>query len=395
MSKFTIMHKNINVADIEIDDASGTISKISDIASIEHAPVGTVSKGTIARAELNDWWKGRSIPASRQGIQEALETLDIKDTQILTVKSLGLSLSDQYWIKPQNSNLSWSEVNFFENDFSEDIGNILFGAVSYKPIDFAAPDNTSDGWLKKRWKIINGERCLFKGGSNPFQQEPFNEVIASKLMERLNIPHIPYEIHWQDGYPFSVCKDFVTSDTELVSAYRVMQIRKRPNHENTYQHFVNCCTSIGISDIQDFLDKMITADYILANEDRHFNNFGLIRNAETLEWIGTAPIFDTGTSLFWNKKIGRFKDLQAKPFKTDFNEQLKLVSSFEWLDFSALNDFDKVITKILVPLCEQEFISQSRAELLADFVMNRIENIRLIAEKRYDKTKNIDNSLIK
>lgn len=38
-----------------------------------------------------------------------------------------------------------------------------------------SPDNTSDGWLKKKWTIIDGKRCLIKSGSAPFFQEPLNE----------------------------------------------------------------------------------------------------------------------------------------------------------------------------------------------------------------------------
>ena len=42
---------------------------------------------------------------------------------------------------------------------------------------------------------------------------------------------------------------------------------------------------------------MFILDYIMLNEDRHLNNFGIIRDVQTLNWIGTAPIFDTGESL--------------------------------------------------------------------------------------------------
>jgi len=31
------------------------------------------------------------------------------------------------------------------------------------------------------------------------------------------------------------------------------------------------------------IDKMLVLDYIISNEDRHYNNFGFIRNADTLE----------------------------------------------------------------------------------------------------------------
>jgi hypothetical protein len=41
-------------------------------------------------------------------------------------KGLGLSLSDHYWFKPVKSDFTWEQVNHFDNDFSEDIGNYLF-----------------------------------------------------------------------------------------------------------------------------------------------------------------------------------------------------------------------------------------------------------------------------
>ena len=139
----------------------------------------------------------RSIPASRSGVREALETLGISDTKTLLIRCYGLSLSDQYWVRPANSDLTWERINFFTNDFSEDIGDILFGANKMSnAIDFSSPDNTSDGNLKKRWRIIDGKRCLIKGGSNPYRQQPLNEVIATKIMNRLGIHCLQYTLIW-------------------------------------------------------------------------------------------------------------------------------------------------------------------------------------------------------
>jgi len=42
---------------------------------------------------------------------------------------------------------------------------------------------------------------------------------------------------------------------------------------------------------------MFILDFIMLNNDRHLNNFGIIRNVCNLNWIGIAPIFDTGQSL--------------------------------------------------------------------------------------------------
>ena len=40
---------------------------------------------------------------------------------------MGLSLSDQYWIRPAGMDaLRWEDLNFFHNDFDERLGKALF-----------------------------------------------------------------------------------------------------------------------------------------------------------------------------------------------------------------------------------------------------------------------------
>ena len=234
------MQKCFAVAELVFDETTGSIIKTGTVYDRDRLPVGVTERnGKADRFLLNEWWRDRSIPDTRQGIKDALYALEINNTQVLPLRSYGLSLSDSYWILPESSNINWYDLNFFENAFSEDVGDVLFGQESnIGTFNFNSPDNTTDGYLKKRWKIANGKRCLIKGGSNPFRQQPFNEVIASKIMDRLGIDHVPYTIIWEDGEPYSVCEDFVTRDTELVSAWRIMQTQKKDNSTSVYQHFV-------------------------------------------------------------------------------------------------------------------------------------------------------------
>ena len=142
--KCTLMHRRVEVAKLELDDETGIIRKIASVMSAEHVPVGVpVKKGIADRSELNKWWTDRSIPASRSGVREALETLELTDTKILLIRCFGLSLSDQYWIRPEGTGLTWEKINFFDNSFSDDMGDVLFGkpnkAVDF---DFSSPYNT-------------------------------------------------------------------------------------------------------------------------------------------------------------------------------------------------------------------------------------------------------------
>lgn len=392
--KYTLMHKNIVVADLELDRETGYILKIEKVTHPQHLPVGVLmKKGVSDRAALNEWWIDRSIPASRSGVRKALEMMNLPNTKVLLTRCFGLSLSDQYWIKPQSWDISWESVNFFDHDFSEDIGDVLWGKTLDKSnFDYHSPDNTSDGCLKKRWKIIDGKRCLLKSGSAPFLQQPFNEVIASVVMDRLNVPHIPYMVVFDDeGEPYSICEDFVTKDTELVSAWRVMQTMKKDNSTSVYQHYLNCCEMLGVKDMVHAMDQMIVVDYIIANEDRHQNNFGLVRDANTLEWLSPAPIFDSGSSLGYDKLPGQIlsgKNVECKPFKKTHEEQLKLVSSFDWIDFQALTGLDEDIRKVFENA--EEYIDETRINAIISSVENRIEQVQSFAMSHQQRTDNIE-----
>lgn len=384
MNEYILMHREVPVAEISIDAITGVVAKVGELYNSAHLPVGVFAdKNGADRGALNHWWQGRSIPASRSGIKEALEALCLQDTRLLAEKSFGLSLSDTYWIKPKGADLTWKNINFFENPFSEDVGNVLFGKRK-KESEFSlfSPDNTCDGWLQKKWIIADGKRCLVKGGSGAIQQEPYNEVIAGKIMERLGIPHVEYHLTEEDGYPYSICNDFAEEDVELITAYHIMQTRQKENHISLYRHYLDCCSLLDIPDIQTALDQMIVLDYLIANEDRHQNNFGVLRRASSLEYLGPAPIYDSGTSLWFNKPLPMIaqkgEKLLAKPFKSTHEEQIKLVTDFSWIDFSALDEIERIVTDVFDG---SVFITERRAEALCRGLRIRIEKLKALAKE--------------
>ena len=373
--KYVLMHKTNPVLSMEIDGGTGAIIGLGELFAPERLPVSVpYCDNIVDRQALNAWWAGRCIPASRSGLRDALEALQIPSPLLLLTKCYGLSLSDQYWACPKASDLRWEDINFFDHSFSDDVGNILFGKMPDKDeLNLISPDNTSDGWLKKKWVIANGKRSLIKGGSNPAQQEPYNEVLASAIMRRLGIPHIPYSLTMIDKNPYSVCEDFITRETELVSAWHILQTKKKPNHISSYRHYVNCCKNLGIPGVCDALDKMLAVDYLIVNEDRHFSNFGAVRNVDTLEWIGAAPIYDCGTSMWYDKFTQLIQPMikqPSKPFKSDHAEQIKLVTSFEWLDMQALSGIDEEFREILAT---SAFIDDARRDALCYGLQKRVK----------------------
>ena len=105
--RYDFMHRDIFVAELDLDDSSGWIQNILRIENKDHMPVGTmIEDSSLDVDRLKRWWINRSIPMSRSGIRGVLSELDITSTSVLLTKSMGLGLSDQYWIR-----LSGTDVN--------------------------------------------------------------------------------------------------------------------------------------------------------------------------------------------------------------------------------------------------------------------------------------------
>jgi hypothetical protein len=378
--QYTLMHKNTPVAEVDIIEETGYILKTLEVHNPEHLPVGlrVTPQGKPEPKAFNDWWGGRAIPASRSGLRDALERLKVSSPLLLLTKCFGLSLSDQYWMRSAKKPIEWKDVNFFENTFSEDVGKVLFGTVPQGEVNLMSPDNTSDGWLKKKWIIVDGKQCLVKSGSEPYYQEPLNEALASAIMRRLNVPHIPYRIIYESGQPLSVCDDFIMPYTDLVSAWYIQSTAKKQNSSSSYQHYIACCERLGIPNIVQSINEMLTVDFLLANQDRHFNNFGAVRNADTLEWLGASPIFDTGTSMYYGSQTQRIRprvEGECKPFRSTHTEQVKLVTDFDWFDLAALQGIDEEFSEILKP---SEYIDEARRSALCNAVKTRVQMLEEI-----------------
>lgn len=382
---YTLMHRDVRVMNLDIDEYSN-ITALGEIFHKEHLPLGTYNKIGVERKSLNAWWTRRSIPASRQGIREVLEELELSSPQELINKCFGLSLSDQYWVSPIDQPLDWHRINFFENDFSEDIGNLLFGKGQVTDsVSLFSPDNTANGNLKKKWKIIDGKRVLIKSASAPYHQEAYNEVIASMIAERLGIDHVPYRILREHGEVCCGCEDFINSETDLVPAAAVTKAFKKRNEVSDYEFYIDCCERLGIKNIRMQMEKMLVLDYLIVNEDRHLNNFGLIRNAVTLEWLKAAPVYDCGNSLWFNRIVSQIRPDQVKDMKTPLWKKnpvnnLELIRDYAWLDLSRLDGIEHDICSLLE---SSEYMEPPRIHALCSAIRQQIEQLDEIAHSHH------------
>ena len=68
-----------------------------------------------------------------------------------------------------------------------------------------------------------------------------------------------------------------TDRHDFVSGYYIFSAFPRGDDVSAYAHFLNCCEKLGIPDVTEQLQQMMILDYLICNQDRHFGNFGAIR----------------------------------------------------------------------------------------------------------------------
>lgn len=350
--KCILMNKNTKVLLAEYDNVNGVFSKIYEVYNIDYAPYILKSyyvKGYVNndnfRINLSEWFKGRGIPSWRDRLDILLHRLDVSAPSELLDKAFALSLSDQYWIKPNDSNINYDNINFFDNDF--DYSEFLEASLSKNnntivtEESLKTPNNTTDGMLKKAWIIDNDTRYLIKGGYKNELLQPFNEVLASEICKRLGFDHVEYTLDTYNDIVVSKCPCFITKDTELITCHQIRNEMKRYNSIEDYEDYINILEKNGIKDARTQIENMYILDFLIMNEDRHLNNFGIIRDVNNLKWLKVAPIFDNGQSLniqYYDAEElhisgeGRFF-YEVKPF----DEIIKVVKDIKRIDINKLD----------------------------------------------------------
>ena len=301
--QYHLMHRDEVVCSVLIDPISGAILKASRPSTPELLPLG----GSIDSAMLRKWWQRRAVPVSQGNIRRILERIGITPHAYLE-QNLGLSLTDHYWIKPLDADFGWQEINLFTNDFRDAVGDMqLSGTIDEipeLPVNAFSPSSSVQGELRKKWIVSDGRRFLIKGNHGSNAQESLNEVVAALIHKKQHKqPFVDYSpVQLSPNQPlYCICESFTSNEVEFIPAIDVVDSKKKDNNISLYEHFIQVCSMHGLDEaaVRSFLEYQILTDFILTNTDRHLNNFGVLRDTHTLKFVGMAPIFDSGNSMFW------------------------------------------------------------------------------------------------
>ena len=252
---------------------------------------------TLADDGVLKWLERRVIPKNRTFVDEILKSLrlSVSDTKGIIDVCKGLSLNDSYWVVPAGFEGKFSAYNLYENRFSEILSLVAYTGIGQSNADFTtSPELTTNGMLPKAWRFIEQDGIyLYKGGTSGYANagnEPYSEYYACQIAKKMGLDAVHYDLENWKGILASKCKLFTDINTAFIPIGRIVKAGGLKAVLDYYKE-------LG-SDYYDSVCSMLILDAVIYNEDRHFGNFGLLRDNRTGKILGSAPIFDNGLSLF-------------------------------------------------------------------------------------------------
>jgi len=390
-AEYILKHKEIPVMFFKMDDENYKLLEITKVLQEERLPFGLKDRGNMTQyaIQFNNWLAGRGISESRTDYQNIKNKFHAKSAKELMIKAYGLNLTDHYWFHHVKNEMTWKDKNYFDNPFDKLIPGKGINPEIDESVTKQSPNLCVDGSIEKRWIIKDGTRVLLKGSLYKRMQEPFNEAIVSRILHEYKINHVYYSLGRTEGknIPYSECGCMVTKDTEYINAQYVMNTEEY-YRKDPYLHFLEMCSKSGIQNAKTNIDEMIAMDFIIGNVDRHKGNFGIIRDANTLEWLRIAPIFDNGNCLFYDSENDEMEnwgiDTLGKSFGDSNRLNLQCIEYPEWYKNTKNNCIIDIIAEYLQ---HNEKLKQERIDKIISVVKDRIAVFESTIEKNQSKLK--------
>lgn len=309
-------------------------------------------------SNLDMWLETRAIDSHRANsrlLKKALRLTERDDISTV-IQVNAATITDNYWVKPIGSDLTYEDVKFEDDYFSN-----LALKGNYDSFNKAAnskrsktPELTNIGSFEKCWKLRDGKWWMYKTANH---DELFSELFICEFGKLLGMNMAVYE----RGNGYIKTLDFTDNASvnfEPASSFM--------GDNEDYEDVVAKLEEICPQAVPDYV-KMIFLDTIVANPDRHTNNFGLLRDVNTGCFIGLAPNFDNNMALI-------SRGYPSKPKQNDlliklFNEVLD--------NHPEYRSYIPNITEADVRKCIDSLHMRVKKDVIAQMIMSRYSFIKL------------------
>lgn len=283
---FILMNQDIEVARFQIGTGvlGETFSEI-EILCENCLPLGFKS--------IESWIANRKASKHNHYLQQLMEQCGCRTAEGFIQVTHAASINDTFWIRGEQEAVRWEQVSLYQNEYDEVISKLAFEGVGLYGIQLSgtSPELSTEGSFRKCWKRENDGIYLYKAGSEGARNtglEPYCEVLASELAERICASSVGYQLAQIHGQLASKCLLFTNESYGFVPYSRLDQAVSADGMLQFY-------TMIGA---EDAFRRMLVLDSLTFNIDRHTGNHGVFVNNRTQHIMGMAPVFDLNLAMF-------------------------------------------------------------------------------------------------
>ena len=219
-------------------------------------------KKELTQSTLDDFMHNRRSLGSNEYARQMLNTIAVKNRNIVA-ETRAFSLSDCYWVKHEESE-TFEKLSPYYNYFWVGFGEYKGGPV---------PTVHTDGAVSKKW--LDAEH-LFKLGC-------LEEIEAAAMCHKASVPCVEIRLAKAEASEGIYVRNFTSPDI----MFEPLSISGKVDQ---YHPIFSAEEAVEI--FGEFGLMMLAVDAVIGNNDRHTGNAGFLRDTNTGEYVGFAPLFD-------------------------------------------------------------------------------------------------------
>ncbi len=286
--------------------------------------------------QITSYFASRVLPITRENAKKIYGLFGFEQAQDeyskarIAIICRSVSLLDNYWIRLENDEKSWKDVDIRNNSLSEVVAQVaLHGSSLTLQGEPCTPELNGLGAYAKAWIREEDGLYLHKTGAKESDEESKVEIMVSNILDKTNVNHVQY-FPGSHGDRFTCkCKCMTTQDLSILSGMDYI----------SYCNVNSMNPDIEMMKIdKDNLMKMWIVDYLVSNPDRHGQNWGFYYNANSMELEGCHPLFDHNNA--FDKELMANKDA---PYL--FNDKMTMKEAAQYAikrtNFNIIEDINK------------------------------------------------------
>ena len=256
------------------------------------------------------WCASRVLSLDRKYAKEILNSIGMaqamtdRDRAKIALSYHCVSLTDVYWVKKSDEDISYEKINLYDNSLNEAVVEL---SLRGKPMTVTnqelAPDLSTKGCFPKAWIRRGKDFILLKDGGDDAVQK---ELLASRLCQCFDFKQVKYDEGFYDGQKVTQSNIITSRQYSIVSkmAFEIYAL----NHD---LNVLNECLRID----KETYYGMNILDYLVGNIDRHPENWGFWVDNRTNEYVSLYPIMD------FNQSFGSYDTIDGANCQTVYPEK--------------------------------------------------------------------------